>query len=150
MDKQNIISQVTNYVRDHPHLNNLLEDRETSPELIGLYIDKVVSDFNTTPPHIQQFTVKSFPSLTLMIDGVTIELLISAGILYDRNSLDYGDAGGVVVRDQERGRLYKDWIQYLVNKYERSKREYKSAINLSTCWGGVGSAYSDLHGEDET
>lgn len=141
MEKADIINKVRIYVRDHEELNTLLESKETSDETMDLFVDLALEDFNTTPPYIGDYELDNFPSLQIILYGTIVQLLLSAGLLYMRNGLNYVDPGGISIGDKERHQGYLQWAQTFGEMYETRKRQLKGTINFRRGWGSAPSGY---------
>jgi hypothetical protein len=129
------------FVRDREPYNTLLDGVESTDDMIDLYIGLALSDFNTTPPMIGDYTMQTFPSGWLLLYGTIIELLTSAGILQSRNQLDYNDGGHTVQVSNKTG-LYQSWIDRFQRMYQQRKRDMKIQMNMRRGWGGVNSEYA--------
>jgi len=133
------------FLNDTPELNRLIRRHESSDDKLDLATALALSDFNDTPPLLNQYSVSNFPSLYLLIYGSTINVLRSAGLLQSRNELAYS-SGGVSVRIFDKTQLYQSWIAQFMGEYEMKKRNFKIALNINGALGGGGvpSEYSLL------
>jgi len=136
---------VRRYLRDRAPFNTLLSDKETDEDELDLCIELALSDFNETAPVICSYSVTNFPAFDLLLRGVVIQVLQSAGILQSRNDLKYS-AGGVSVNISDKAQQYLGWLKGFIQAYEVKKRNLKFQLNMSQCWGGIGSEYGLLSG----
>lgn len=134
------------FLNDTPELNRLIRKYESSDEKLNLATMMALSDFNDTPPLLNNYTVSNFPSLYLLMYGATINVLRSAGLLQSRNELAYS-SGGVSVRIFDKTQLYQSWIAQFMAEYEMKKRNFKISLNINGALGGGGiqSEYSLLN-----
>lgn len=141
--EQKYILLIRMYLHDNPEMNRLLRDYESSDDSIRLAIRMVLSDWTATDPYHRQYTTDNFPCMDLLIKGVCVELLTSAGIYHSRNRLSYS-AGGLSVEVHNKGPEYMDWINQLKTDYENKKMRYLRIINANSAWGGgAGGLHSD-------
>lgn len=138
------VGRLRKFLRDIDELNKLLEGKESSDGQMRMAIEDSLDDWNHTPPLLAQVTLDVHPSPRLLIRGAAIEVLVSAGIFYSRNKLNYSD-GGITVAVYDKAQDYQSWVNHFVNDYERKKVETKKAINVSQGWGGVPSEYSEIN-----
>lgn len=132
-----LILKVRDYLRDHPELNNLIEGEETGSRLISQCMDRVVEDFNSSPPPIRRYKLEQFPSVSLLLDGTICHILRSKAIQFSRNSLQYSD-GGINVSDQEKSREYLAIAEIFCRQYSESRDRLKIAKNISIALGDSG------------
>jgi hypothetical protein len=142
MDKY--VGRLRKFLRDIDELNKLLEGKESSDSQLRMALEDALDDWNNTPPRLTPVTLENHPSPRLLIRGAAIEVLISAGIFYSRNRLNYSD-GGITVAVYDRAQDYQAWANHFVNDYERKKIETKKAINVEAAWGGIPSEYSEIN-----
>jgi hypothetical protein len=135
-------------MRDYPELNRLVAGKETSDREIALAILETIDDFNTTPPLIDGYTLDSFPSESLLINGALIQILTSVGLLQTRNQMSYSDGQGVQVGVSDKAPMLLNWLNLFTSQYERKKQALKYALNLRGALGGdgVSSEYSLVNG----
>jgi hypothetical protein len=133
-------ARVRMFMRDFPEFNRLIPGQETSDLMIFMAIEYALEDFNTTPPFTGH-SLENMPSLSVLMDGVVIRILRSAGMLQSRNRLNYNN-GGLTVAVSDKAGDYQSWIASLVNEYERKKREVKISQNIIGGFGFVPSEYS--------
>lgn len=135
-------------LRDYPELNRLVAGHETGDREIALAILETVDDFNTTPPLIGSYSVDTFPSESLLINGAVIQVMTSLGLLQTRNHLSYSDGQGVQSSASDKSPLLMNWINLFTSNYERKKQRLKYALNLQGALSsdGVASEYSLING----
>jgi hypothetical protein len=131
---------VRSFMRDYPELNRLIAGTESSNRQIVWAIMDTLDDFNTEPP-FTNFSMTTFPSMSLLIRGVVCSLLESIGLLQTRNHLSFND-GGLQVGVNDKTPFIQAWLQLFRNSYEDKKKKIKVAYNIESAWGGgVGSEY---------
>jgi hypothetical protein len=143
-----LIKLVRAFIRDDAVLNELLEGKESSDGQVKQAIIDAIDDWNTTPPLLAPVTVATHPSERLLVRGAAIELLMSAGIFYGRNNLNYSD-GGITVADKDKGPIFQSFAQQLIADYERKKQQLKISQNIGMGYGQVPSEYSAYAENDE-
>jgi len=122
-------------VRDDPELNLLLDnDHESSETSIALAANRVVDEFNRIwPPFRQLYTLSTFPSLDLLLHGITVKLLEGVTALSVRNDINTSpDAQNVSGKLQLLG--------YHRQIYEKNLREMKQNIDHRALYAGKGKA----------
>jgi hypothetical protein len=138
------VGRLRKFLRDIDELNKLLEGKESSDSQLRMAVEDALDDWNNTPPLIAKVTLESHPSPRLLLRGAAIEVLMSAGIFYSRNRLNYSD-GGITVAVYDKAQDYQSWANQFVADYERKKIEVKKAINISQGWGGLQSEYREIN-----
>jgi hypothetical protein len=143
-----IIALVRAKMRDFPELNRLIEGRETSDREIAFALMECIDDFNMTPPLLGTFTIDSFPSISLLINGSVINILSSVGLLQTRNHMSYSDGQGIQVSVSDKGPQLMNWMNLFTQNYEQKKFRLKQAINLGNALNGsaVSSEYALING----
>lgn len=132
------------YTRDIPELNILLEGNEQSPdELIALAMRLTVSDFNAFAP-LTHFSVKDFPSDTVLLYGTLMHLANAESERQLRNQVNY-NAQGLVAGIDDKSALYQNLADRYRSLFESKMREYKIYINNEDAWGGISSPYSGIN-----
>lgn len=129
-----VVNMVRLYTRDHPELNRLISGVESSNRQIAWAIMDTLDDFNTEPP-TTGYNLSNFPSMSLLIRGVTCSLLESIGLLQTRNHLSFSD-GGIQIGVNDKTPFIQSWLQMFRNSYEDKKRKMKQAANIENAWGG--------------
>ena len=144
----NTIALVRAKMRDYPELNRLIEGRETSDREIAFAIMECIDDFNMTPPLLGTFTLESFPSISLLINGSIINIITSVGLLQTRNHMSYSDGQGVQVSVSDKGPQLMNWMNLFTQTYEQKKFRLKQALNLGNALNGsaVPSEYAIING----
>lgn len=143
-----LVDHVRSYMRDYPSLNRLVEGEESSDRMIARAADKVISDWNASPPFVAGMDVRSIVApggpMGIFVDGIVAELLMSVAILQDRNNLPYSD-GQVSVSSSSKSGPYLRIAQALKASYMQQKQQYKVAKNIEGGWGdGIASDYASL------
>lgn len=135
---------VRTFLRDFPANNNTIAGEESSNHEIDFAILMALDDFNlATVPLIGVFDLASFPSLSLLVQGATIWVLRSAGILSSRNFLNF-NSGGISAVIADRTAAYQAWINQLMADYETKKASVKMFMNVRQGYGSVVTPYSGL------
>lgn len=133
------------FLSDTPELNMLLQGYETSDEKLNFCIDMAVSDWNTSAPVLAPpVSLDGYPSLYLLMHGVAIVALKSAGLFQTRNGLPY-QAGNSQFQRFGKGAEYQGWIRLFQMEYEQKKRDIKIAFNISRGWGGNNGVFSEYY-----
>jgi len=117
------------FLRDYGALNRIVEGKESSDRDLGRAILLALDDYNTTPPLIDNSTVITFPSKSLLIGGATIFVLSSVGLLQTRNKFTFNDGNITIAADAKAPEL-QSWISIFQNQYERLKLRLKTAKNI--------------------
>jgi hypothetical protein len=143
-----LVDHVRSYMRDYPSLNRLVEGEESSDRMIARAADKIIADWNSSPPLVAGMDVRSIVApggpLGIFVDGIVAELLTSVAILQDRNNLPYTD-GQVSVSSSSKSSPYLRIAQALRGQYDRQKQQYKVAKNIEYAWGdGISSDYASI------
>ena len=134
----NVIALVRAKLRDYPELNRLIEGRETSDREIAFAVMDAIDDFNTTPPLLGAYSLESFPSISLLIQGSLINILQSVGLLQTRNQMSYSDGQGIQVSVSDKAPMLLQWMNLFSNQYEQKKFRLKQALNLGGALNGSG------------
>lgn len=130
------VDELREFIRDDENLNTLIGQKETENPGLVKAIEDAIDDWNSTPPLIDNYTVDSFPSKSMLKIGATLFVLKSAGIGKSRNHLTYSD-GGLSIEKDEKTQLYQSWIDRFEPMWEKRKADYKIQKNLRSCWGGA-------------
>jgi len=142
MDKA--VGRLRKFLRDIDELNKLLEGKESTDSQLRMAIEDALDDWNTTPPLLTPVTLENHPAPRLLLRGAAIEVLMSAGIFYSRNRLNYSD-GGITVAVFDRAQDYQAWANRFAQEYEAKKASTKKAINIAQGWGGIPSEYREIN-----
>ena len=133
------------FLTDTPELNLLLRTYETDDDKMLFCIDMAISDYNITAPILRPpIGIMNYPSLYLLMHGIAIQALKSAGLFQLRNSLPYS-SGGSNFHRYGKHRDYLAFIQLFSNDYELKKRQFKVTENISRGWGGYGGVHSEYY-----
>lgn len=143
-----VIGMVRAKLRDYPELNRLCAGQETSDRQIAMAMVEAIDDFSMTPPLLGPYTLDSFPSVSLLVDGTIIRVLQSVGLLQTRNQMNYSDGQGVQVGVNDKTPMLMQWINLFTSQYEQKKLSLKKALNLQGALngGGVPSQYAIVNG----
>jgi hypothetical protein len=134
------------YIRDDSILNVLTEEQEnTDIDLYQALLLTLDNINNAYQPKLDNNKLSDVKSITLLLLGATLQILISAGILSARNTLTYRDAGGITVQDYDKYGRYVNYFNILVNKFNMKLVDYKRSQNLDDGYGGVPSEYFQLY-----
>jgi len=117
-----------------PAANILLDDFEFSPEEIRTAMNLAVDKWNDTPPDIYRMDYDEFPYRSILLLGVSANLLAIAAHKYRRNSLQI-NAGGTAVNDQDKSREYDAAASRLREEYLHAIRTKKRELNSHLGWG---------------
>jgi hypothetical protein len=131
-----LIDLVRRFLRDQPKLNALIRKNETDDDEIKLAINMSISDWNSTPPILQQVGLDNFPVLDWLIVSTAMWCLVSAGVLQYRNELQFNDSG-ITVNPWSKGPAYTNLAGMWANMVEKKKSDYKIAINYGRTFGIV-------------
>jgi hypothetical protein len=139
------VANVRLFMRDYQELNRLIKGNETNPRMMMFALVDTLTDFNTTPPLIGEFSLDQIPA-SILLRGVVKHVLESVSLLQMRNHLDVSD-GGVQVGISNKSPLMMNFLQYFLNHYEQQKLKWKVAKNIEMAFGyGVSSEYDNLGG----
>ncbi len=134
-------NRIRNFNGDKVELNVLIQKQETTDEELNDYIQKSIDYFNTTG-YATTYVLSDFPSKSVLIDGVVIQILMGKGILSARNMLTYQDTGGVTVQDFDTYGRYVNLFNIFINKYMRQIIDIKRSINVDSAYGSIESPMS--------
>lgn len=133
------------FLSDTPELNLLLRDYETNDEKLNFCIDMAISDWNSSAPILTPpVNLEGYPSLYLLMHGVAIVALKSAGLFQTRNALAY-QSGNSQFQRFGKGAEYMQWIRTFQAEYEQKKRDMKISFNISRGWGGNNGVFSEYY-----
>lgn len=138
---QVLLRQVRAFMRDQAAINALVDGEETIDDLLELFVDMAVDDWNTTPPLIGSITVQTHPAKNLLILYSAALALWSASILQARNNLQYSD-GGISVQTSDKAPIYQQIASQIMQQYEAKKMRLKKSQNAEMAYGGLLSEYS--------
>jgi hypothetical protein len=133
MTLDEVIAKIRDFLRDYPELNELLEARENSDELLKLSVEYILNDFNQQPP-ISNHTVENFPSIPHLVLGAAAYALQSAMVWYSRNRINISD-GGISLMYKDKAGEYASIVGGFMEQYMRWKMLYKKGKNLEDFYG---------------
>ena len=141
-----VVARLRLYLGDNPSENRLIPGQELSDDKLKLAIELALDEFNKTPPFMN-FTVATFPSLSVLLQGSTVHCLVMAGLIQSRNYLQFGD-GGISEILGDKAPVYQGWIQLLqstLKNYQKSTDDIKTALNMESAFGVIPSPYGYWH-----
>jgi hypothetical protein len=133
MTLEELITKIRDFLRDYPELNELLEARENSDELLKMSVEFILNDFNQQPP-ITNFGIDNFPSIPHLVMGAAAHALQSAMIWYSRNRINISD-GGISLLYKDKAGEYASIVAGFMEQYTRWKMMYKKGMNLEQFYG---------------
>jgi len=139
--KDELVKMLRTFLGDTPEENRLIPDESLSNDKLGLAIDLTIDLHNKTPP-FENVTYETFPSLTLMLHGATIQCLIMAGLVAQRNYISFSD-GGIQESVQNHGPAWQSWIQSLMGMYREETLSLKTSLNMERGFGVIPSPYGN-------
>ena len=146
------ITRLRMFLIDFTRTNELLNDQESTEEEIQYALEDSLEYINFA---YQPRTVYSYGDVAstipwyLVRDGAVINVLKSNMLNSARNQHTYSDSGGVQGQDQDVYGRYINLINIMETQFKRDVKEFKSAVNLNSGFGGVSSEYS-LRYENDT
>lgn len=135
MTKDDLISKVRIFLRDHDNLRVLLEDQESTDDDIGLAIDMALSDLNATPPITSGWTWDDYP-LAIIIFATVAEVLFSVGIASTANTLPYQDGNVGNIDTESKAQPFMTIGQYYLDYAIRRAAAYKASVDTDSILGG--------------
>ena len=133
-----LVALVRARFRDYPELNVLTAGYEHSDRDIAIALADGISDWNTTPPLLDNITFASHPAQNLLVDYAITRLLSSESFRQVRNQLMIQDDQGRMAGINDKGPQLMSWAAMLLQAYEAKKRSLKIAINLNGSMNGSG------------
>ena len=140
--KEDLRKMLRTFLGDTVEDNKLIPDQELSDDKLDLALEMTLDLHNNTAP-FENVTFETFPSLTLMLHGATIQCLIMAGIIQNRNYLNFSD-GGIQEVISDKGPAYQSWIQNLMQQYRDETTSLKTSLNMERNFGVIGSPYGNV------
>lgn len=134
LNYQRYIKAVRLYLNDNPTMNRIIRGEESSDDRIRLAINLALSNYDTTDPEKSGYTVDSFPSMSLLIDGAIIQILKMNGLLHARNKLSYSTCG-LTISLFDKDATYMKWIQLFYADYERKAQKQQIQVNIANALG---------------
>lgn len=130
------VQATRDFVRDHPELNRLIEEKESNDRFIAWAVLDAISRFNGTPHFtrlgLDDFLAKNLQHLLLRLTVIT--LLESVGQLQTRNHINYSD-GGINVGVSDKTPLIMNWLQYFNATASQALQRAKVAMNIEGILG---------------
>lgn len=143
-----LVARLRTFLGDTPEKNRLIPDVELTDDELRLALELTLDEYNNSPP-FENRTYENLPSLVLIIHGGAIQALIMAGIVQNRNYLNFSD-GGIQEVISDKGQAYQGWIQMLVAKYREETISLKTSLNMERGFGIIGSPYGNVFDSDFT
>jgi len=134
------LQEIRLHMRDTAIENDLLADVEFDDTEIVAAIARPIQQWNETPPDIARHTCQTFPYRFHWLNATVGELLMTATHHYMRNKMK-ANAGGLSIDDKAKDRDYIQFAQLYSQEWQRFIITKKSEINLSRCYGSIGSDY---------
>lgn len=122
-------------VRDDPRLNALIDnDYESSATSIALAANRVIDEFNRIAPYFsRKYTLKDFPSLDVLLYGISVKLAEGVVSLAVRNDINTSP-------DTQNTSAKVRMLTYYRQIYEKNLRELKMNIDHQALYSGAGNA----------
>ena len=139
--REELVLTLRTFLGDTVEENKLIPDQELSDDKLGLALDLALDEFNNFPP-FENRTFETMTSLALMIHGGAIQALMMAGIVQNRNYLNFSD-GGIQEVVSDKGPAYQSWIGQLVSRYQQEAINQKTALNMERNFGIISSPYGN-------
>jgi len=141
-----LLKRLRTFLGDTPEKNRLIPDTELTDDELKLALEMALDEYNHFPP-FEARTYENLPSLTLILHGAAIQALIMAGIVQNRNYLNFSD-GGIQEVISDKGQAYQGWIQMLMGKYREETLGLKTSLNMEQGFGVIGSPYGNVFDSD--
>jgi hypothetical protein len=139
--KEDLRKMLRAFLGDTPEDNKLIPDEELSDDKLDLALELALDEYNHFPP-FENRTWENLPSLVIIIHGGAIQALIMAGIVQNRNYLNFSD-GGIQEVISDKGPAYQSWIQMLLSKYREESLGLKTSLNMERNFGVIASPYGN-------
>lgn len=121
--------------------NVLLGDLQFSDVVIARCMDRAVQDWNQMPPTLATHqTVATFPFRANLCKGAAGYVLRMAAHRYNRNAMRHSNAG-LSMDDHQKGQLYLQMAQQLLNQWQGWVAAKKSQLNMLQCMGSISDAF---------
>jgi hypothetical protein len=130
------IAEIRLAIRDLSREDNfLLDDVEYTDTEIAWAMRRPVDNWNETPPDMKRYryTPATFPYRYEWINAVKGELMLIAAAAYRRNHLAYS-AAGLTVDDKNKGQIYEQLGQLLIDKWKEWVIIEKKSLNFRQCF----------------
>lgn len=127
------------FLRDKAENNILLDQVQFTDDELDRAINFTVDYYNSVPP-LGTASVDTIPKNILLI-GVCSWLMRSESFLQVRNQATYndGDIGPIGLDDKVS--IYDSLSQQLKNEFMLLTQQYKTAQNMESAYGSLGSGY---------
>lgn len=135
-----VYTDVQSFIQDSPATNYLLDNYEFTQTRIELAISIALSEANMVPPRTT-YTVFSFPSQGLLLDGTLWKLFEGQAAFYARSSLPISD-GGLVVPIEEKFESYTAMAAQFKANFLDGLNRMKVENNMEGAWDTLYSDYS--------
>jgi len=132
-------------IKDKPELNILLENQEQSGDpLIQSAMSMAVSDFNSMPPIIRNYTVEDFPNEAILFYGTLHYIANGEAERQLRNQVQYNAQGLNAGIDDKFGQ-YSQLAQYYGQLFNNKASQFKKMKNIDAAWGQQESPYLHIN-----
>lgn len=142
MSRDEIIQAFRDYLRDHPEVNDLLRETESTDTQLGAALDMFVSRFNAWPPlskyTLEQLYAKIGP---ILFEAALPHLLRSVAMLLVRNDATIPGSPPISNNEQQRIQVYLN----LAAQLEASMRQELAALKQSL---NVEAAFDIIDGDE--
>ncbi|MEM1518412.1 MAG: hypothetical protein QW228_01220 [Candidatus Aenigmatarchaeota archaeon] len=125
------INAVRAFIMDFAEKNELLDDQlEFDDSAIANAINRVIEDFNLTPPLIIKVSLQDFPNNQVLLEATVGFLLRGKAQFFERNRLSYTDARGVSMHRFDKAPSYMQLAEAYIAAYSNWRDRYKITKNL--------------------
>lgn len=149
LTKEQAVEKLRIFLGDSKSENKLIPGEELSNDKLSLALDLALDEFNNTPPFMS-FTLATFPSLSVILQGAAVHSLMMAGFIQTRNYLQFSD-GGISEVINDKSPMYQGWINMIMNSvigYAKNASDIKIALNMASGFGVVKSPYGYGYDDD--
>lgn len=135
------IAEIRLHLRDSgPNENYLLDNIRFDDAEIAHAAVLPVEQWNELPPPVGVYSTSTFPFRYHWLHAICGHLFLMVAEQFRANNLKYS-AAGVQIDDQDKEVNYERAAQMRLGIWNDFIRKKKAEINLSQCWGGIGSPY---------
>jgi len=136
------VAEVRMHLRDSQGAENVLLDLPAfdDAEIMHAML-RAVDIWNEEPPPVQRYTLQTFPFRARLLDATVASLYRTLGLQELRNWRNI-NAAGMTVSGPDRGPLFLELGEKMLDDYREWVRRQKVTINIARGWGGVPSGYS--------
>lgn len=130
-------SKVRRRVGDDSKAKNILDQGEytfTDENIYGYILD-AIDDINTGTPKTS-YSISELDDPALLSNGAIVMALIARGIVETKNGLNFSDQG-LTVNTYDKGPAYMQWVNMMVQSYEKSKADLKNALAYGDMFVGI-------------